>query len=161
MNVGVFHSLAQAYRRELEAYTRYTAAAYSIDKVDFIMLYQKARETALTFKNIRSAWAKSGLYPLNPAIVLQKLPVVIKSRPKTSSEITLTGFNGASVSVAFTSTNFEQVNMLIQRVTDQEADSKVLKKLEKACKSAFANQCILEQSNEGLLTAVSRQNQRA
>ena len=54
LDVEIFHSLASAYRRELEVFTRY-GAGYSIDKYDFIPLYQKAREIALTSKNIQSA----------------------------------------------------------------------------------------------------------
>jgi len=106
LNVGIFHPLASAYRRELEAFTRY-GAGYSIDKRDFISLYQKAREIALTSKNIQSAWVKSGLFPLDPTIVLQKSPAVTKPRPATPSELTITSSDGAFFSVPFTPKNYE------------------------------------------------------
>ena len=160
LDVEIFHSLTSAYRRELEVFTRYDAG-YSIDKRDFISLYQKAREIALTPKNIQSAWAKSGLFPLNSAIVLQKIPAVTESRPVTSPELTITSSDGASFSVPFTPQNYEQVNLLIKSVTDPADYRLVMQKMEKACKSAYAHSCLLQETNKDLLTAARRQHQRA
>ena len=73
LDVGVFGPLAQAYRNELEAMTRF-GLGYAIDKTDFIMMYQKARSTVMTPQVIQYAWAKSGLWPLHPESVLGSLP---------------------------------------------------------------------------------------
>ncbi len=160
LNVGIFHSLTSAYRRELEAFTRY-GAGYSIDKRDFISLYQKAREIALTPKNIQSAWAKSGLFPLDSAVVLQKIPAATKPRPVTPSELTITSSNGAFFSVPFTPENYEQMNLLVKSVTDPADYQLVVQKMKKACKSAYAQSCLLQETNKDLLTAARRQQQRA
>lgn len=44
-----------------------------MDKTDFIRLIQMARKNAATEKNIRHAWQKSGLFPIQPHVVLDKL----------------------------------------------------------------------------------------
>lgn len=49
---------------------------YSIDKILFLQIYQKARQNAISEKNIRSAWSKSGLFPFNPELVIQELSSV-------------------------------------------------------------------------------------
>lgn len=165
MDVGVFHPLAQAYRRQLEAHTRYTGAEYSINKVDFILLYQKAREIALHSNNIRSAWAKSGLFPLNPATVYENLPTVAieESRSITSSGITLTSSVGNSFSLAFTPANTLEVDSLIEQIANQSASKKqiALKQLAKRCKSSFAIEFLLQKTNEELLGAASKQETRS
>ena len=74
LDVGVFHPLSTVYRVELEKHTR-LGVGYSIDKSDFLLLYQKARNRALSTQNIQHAWSKSGLFPFNPAIVLQNFLV--------------------------------------------------------------------------------------
>lgn len=160
LDVGIFRSLASVYRRELEVFTRYDVG-YSIDKRHFIPLYQKAREIALTSKNIQSAWVKSGLFPLDPAIVLQKIPAVTKPRPATPPELTITSSDGAFFSVPFTPENYEQVNLLVKSVTDPVDYQLVMQKIEKACKSAYAHSCLLQETNKDLLTAARQQQQRA
>ncbi len=152
--------MTSVYRRELEIFTRYDVE-YSIDKRHFISLYQKTREIALTSKNIQSAWVKSGLFLLDSAIVLQKIPAVIKSRPATSPELTIISSDEAFFSVLFTSENYEQVNLLIKSVTDPIDYQLVMQKIEKACKSAYAHSCLLQETNKDLLTAARQQQQRA
>ncbi len=160
LDVEIFHSLTSAYRRELETFTRYDVE-YSIDKYDFISLYQKAREIALTSKNIQSAWVKSELFLLNSAIVLQKIFAVIKPRPVTSSELTIISSNEVFFSVLFTPKNHEQVNLLIKSITDSVDYQMIMKKMKKACKVVYAQFCLLQKTNKDLLTAARRQQQRA
>ena len=160
LDVGIFGPVAQAYQNELERLTR-LGIGYYVDKVDFLKMYQKARITAMTPEVIRSAWAKSGLSPLNPERVLEKLPSRNR-RPKTPPEMTLTSSNGASWTVPFTPSNSVQVDILIDRIVEQgDKDAQVSKKLAKACTSAIANYQMLKVTNKGLVEAAEHQRQKS
>ena len=73
LDVGVFLLLATAYQKGVQDITRF-GFAYSIDKVDFLDVYQKARTLAITLANIQKAWNRTGLNPLNCDVVLEQLP---------------------------------------------------------------------------------------
>jgi hypothetical protein len=68
-NVPVFASLKTAYRDEVERLNR--GGIDAIGKEHFVWLYKRARERALTKKNILSGWAATGLFPWNPDRVLR------------------------------------------------------------------------------------------
>ena len=54
LDIGLFAPLATAYKANIRSITR-LGASYSIDKVDFLEQYQKARTSAFTFSNIQKA----------------------------------------------------------------------------------------------------------
>lgn len=70
-NVGVFGPFKTAYR-ELEE-ELYRGGANAVGKQHFTFLYSQARCAAFTSRNIKSGWAKAGLYPFNPDRVLQDI----------------------------------------------------------------------------------------
>jgi hypothetical protein len=59
--VGVFGPLKAAYRAQAEQACR--AGVGTIGEPHFTYLYDRDRKEALTPRNIRSAWLKSGLFP--------------------------------------------------------------------------------------------------
>jgi hypothetical protein len=67
-DVGVFSPLKTAYREQVDLL--YRGGAESVNKAHFTKLYSQARSLAMTSRNIRSGWSKTGLYPFNPAKVL-------------------------------------------------------------------------------------------
>jgi hypothetical protein len=67
----VFGPLKAAYRDEVERL--YRGGANIVGKEHFTSLYSPAREKALTPRNIKSGWGKSGLYPFNPDRVLKDI----------------------------------------------------------------------------------------
>ncbi|KAJ5471897.1 hypothetical protein N7539_008466 [Penicillium diatomitis] len=69
-DVGVFGPLKTAYRTQVEQACR--AGLGTIGKPHFTYLYDRARKEALTPRNIRSAWSKSGLFPFEPSRVLRE-----------------------------------------------------------------------------------------
>ena len=77
-DVGVFGPLKTAYREQVDLL--YRRGATAIGKQDFTRLYSQARDTAFTPRNIRSSWAKAGLFPFNPSKVLCEI-----QRPLISS----------------------------------------------------------------------------
>ena len=54
LDVGLFAPLASAYKKNIHSITR-LSASYVVDKVDFLEQYQKARTSAFTIHNIKSA----------------------------------------------------------------------------------------------------------
>ena len=83
LDVGVFSPFATAYKKGVMKTGRW-GAQYSIDKIDFLKICQKARIESITEENVQSAWRKAGLFPYNPDLVLQELPTVkntLNNRP--------------------------------------------------------------------------------
>ena len=75
--------------------------------------------------------------------------------------MTVTSSNVVSVSVAFTPANADQVNNLMEQLTDNDLNQLLLDKLGKACKSALASSHLLRITNEELLEAARRKHERA
>ena len=71
-DVSVFGPLKAAYRDQIERLERGCVGA--IRKEHLTYLYSRAREEALTSRNIRAGWAKAGLFPFNPDRVLSDIP---------------------------------------------------------------------------------------
>jgi hypothetical protein len=71
-DVGAFGPLKAAYRDQVEVL--YRRGVGTVRKEHFTSLYSPARKSALTSKNIKAAWAGSGLFPFNPDRVLRKTP---------------------------------------------------------------------------------------
>ena len=71
-DIAVFGPLKAAYRNQVERLER--GGVNTIGKEHFTSLYSPARKRALTEKNIRAGWAKSGLFPFNPDRVLRDTP---------------------------------------------------------------------------------------
>jgi DDE superfamily endonuclease len=70
-DVGVFGPLKAAYREQVERL--YRGGSNTVGKQHFTSLYSPAREKALTRRNIKSGWAKAGLYPFSPDKVLRDI----------------------------------------------------------------------------------------
>jgi hypothetical protein len=81
LDVGIFGPLAQYYSDEVDTWSR--AHPYQeISKGDFFPLCQRARRAALSEKNIRAAFAATGIYPFRRAQVMNLVEKVsITSQP--------------------------------------------------------------------------------
>ena len=73
LDVGVFAPLKRALASETDAALRLDTRRMS--RVEWVEMYIRAREKALTSSNIRGGWRGAGLAPLSPITVLDKLPV--------------------------------------------------------------------------------------
>ncbi len=91
LDIGVFGSLKQNYKKLLFEKTRFTT--YNIDKTDFILLIQKARRQGITSQNIKSAWKAIKLKPYNPAVVFQELSVYANNTSDSKMKNTGAGLN--------------------------------------------------------------------
>ncbi len=161
LDVGFFQPLSTAYRKHLDEHTN-LGKGYSIDKTDFLRLIQLARKNAATEKNIKHAWQKSGLFPvdseslIDPQVVLDRLGLKIpepKSRP-TTPPVTV------SDDVPVTPTTAEQVNRIIQQIKAGDHNPMLLDKIGKACITALASNTLLRVTNDDLLKAQQRKEDR-
>jgi hypothetical protein len=66
-DVSVFSPLKTAYREQVEHLER--RGANAVNREHFVLLHRRAREVALTARDIRSGWSKAGLFPFNPSRV--------------------------------------------------------------------------------------------
>lgn len=105
LDVGIFAPLATAYKKGIQERSRFSVI-YSIDKVDFVEVYQAARKTAIIPENVQKAWQATGIHPFNPQVVLSQL---LPSRPQTPSTSTHVLFKTAegSIEVPMTPQNQE------------------------------------------------------
>jgi DDE superfamily endonuclease len=71
-DIGVFGPLKAAYRDHVELL--YRGGVDTVRKEHFTSLYSPARQRAVTSRNIKAAWAASGLFPFNPDRVLRNTP---------------------------------------------------------------------------------------
>jgi hypothetical protein len=81
-DVGVFAPLKTAYRDQVERLNR--GGIDIVGKEHFTSLYDPARTKAFTRRNIKAAWAASGLLPFSPERVLQDMP-----RPPTELTVSI------------------------------------------------------------------------
>jgi len=86
LDCGVFLPLSTQIKLGIQCRCRFNPT-YSIDKCDFLEIYQQARKDAITPENVRGAWEKTGLYPFNPDVVISQLPRPTE-RPSTPLEST-------------------------------------------------------------------------
>ncbi len=131
LDVGVFAPLATAYISHVQRITR-LRASYHIDKVDFLEIYQIARQEAITPINVKRAWAASGLLLFKPDLVLQYFPstqqsqqLSIEIRPTIPPEatVTYTGPDGR-YRLALIPANTLQIQQIMKEVTQAGAPNK-------------------------------------
>lgn len=115
-----------------------------MDKTDFIKLIQMARKNAATEHIITRAWEKSGLFPIQPQIVLNKLGMQAPEPEQFNPpEVTVTSSAGQALTVPFTPRNTKQVNKIVQQIKAGNPDPTLPEKLGKACNTALAATTLL------------------
>ena len=71
-DVGVFGPLKAAYQEQVDRVFR--GGANVVGKQHFTLLYDRARQIAITKRNISSGWSKAGLFPFCSERVLRDMP---------------------------------------------------------------------------------------
>lgn len=95
LDVGVFGPLAARYKQLLGGKSR-PGAGYHIDRIDFLNLYQDAREQILRSSIILSAFEKSGYKLWNPQKVIDDLPCA-KLKPHIERQAAIQDISPPSV----------------------------------------------------------------
>jgi DDE superfamily endonuclease len=86
LDVGLFSPLARAYTKALDTFTHEGLGWVSMTKRMFWKIFEQAWKASFTEKNIKRAFEKTGIWPLQPSITvkqLQKQP----SEPSTPSKL--------------------------------------------------------------------------
>lgn len=126
LDVGCFAPLATYYSQLLEQQTRLSEGQTRMTKRDFFKCFYPAWHQAFTVKNIASSWSKTGLFPFNPALVLDKL------RPRSQREPTPRGpSRGASSSPSAcwdSPSGMRKLRAIINKTVDRKT-KKVIKRL--------------------------------
>lgn len=180
LDVGVFDSLATAYKNLLHETTRF-GAGYAIDKFDFLKLLKVAREKGMTEENIRKAWTKAGLEPYNPQPILheyrdrenpalkmklleRRCSITVVETPPESPTEAITGCQISESSirtVLMTPHNGAQVQKLLEQAMDMPEDAaEIAKKVGKCAVHAFATASLLTGQREQLMTLVSKKKSK-
>ena len=135
-----------------------------MDKNHFLQIIQMARKNAENIHNITSAWERSGLFPGNPQLIIQKLGLEkLKTRPITPPDITLRGSDGKSISLSLrTSVNIKDVDQILEKIKKDENDDDftLIDKLGKACSSAIANLLLAQETNNDLIKIDKRKKDK-
>lgn len=72
LDVGVFSAFKRAHGSETDAVSR--LSTQRIKRPEWLQMFMRSREKALTSSNIRAGWRGTGLMPFNPSRVLDLLP---------------------------------------------------------------------------------------
>lgn len=72
LDIGIFSPMGTSYRKKLEDFLRDYGPNWAMHKGDFYPMYHKARATAMSERNILSAWRASGMIPFNRQRVLSQ-----------------------------------------------------------------------------------------
>jgi hypothetical protein len=85
LDVSLFAPLAVRYSQQLERYNQQSLGISRVSKRDFFRLFEPAFEQAFTADNIHSAFAKTGIHPLDSLAVLSDIRSAGSSRPATAT----------------------------------------------------------------------------
>lgn len=157
-DVSVFGPLKAAYRDQVERLERGGVGA--VGKEHFTYLYHPARERALTLRNIRSGWAKAGLFPFNPARVIKDLPDSLAEL--SAAEVAQDSCSHHDVpQTPVTPLSTEAVSALHNLIkkdahsldaANQQRLQRRLEKLTNATQLSFAERSLLQEQNRFLTT---------
>lgn len=154
LDIAVFSPLKTAFREQVDQL--YRNGAETVNKAHFTLLYSRARQIAITSRNIRSGWSKAGLYPFNPAKVLDSMQV---TPAETNDEIAAALVRAPlqpllSPTSLRTPTNAMSLMALQQRLEERPKAAAGIdpyfQKVLKAAERAFADVGLLKDENQGL-----------
>ncbi len=82
LDVSLFSPLSSAYNNQINGLMNDGQGYVSMSKREFWPMFRASWETAFTVKNIQSGFAKTGIWPQNPRVVLDKI-----ERPKPQAPL--------------------------------------------------------------------------
>jgi hypothetical protein len=151
--VSVFAPLAVYYSQELDNWIHATQGLCKINKAQFYKLFKPAFDKAFTNENITLGFSQTGLYPLNPAIILDQLPtqpILTSSRPSSK---------GSGTQSSISLSDWRKINQVVK-----EALGDVLghqgRRILKHCHQLQAENALLKAEIEGLQEAVRIEKKR-
>ena len=151
LDVGIFSPLSTAYSNQIDRLIQSSQGFSRVTKRNFWYLFRSAWKTALTFENIRSAFAATAIHPLGPKKILnqiKKTPSLISSdndkKSKNKTPTSVRGVRRAVKTIRSETTDINEGLDLIIRATE---------------KLVIKNN-ILEHENKGLRNALIDEKKR-
>lgn len=95
LDVSLFNPLANYYSQNLDNWLRTSHGICSMSKRHFWGLFKPAFDAAFSADNIASGWRKTGLYPLDPEVILSQVRVS-EPRPTSSAASSCSAFSSSS-----------------------------------------------------------------
>lgn len=167
LDVSFFFPLANSYWRKLSQKFRLTKAV-AVSKQDFITFYQEVWDQVAKESTIWHAWEKTGLFPLNAELILDKIrkknikKTKEKVWPVTPPRVFYVSAIGAIVSALFqTPGDIIRVNSIIKRTKLGIYLDLELEKLSHVASQVFAQNTTLEITNEALLEKDEKMKKQA
>jgi hypothetical protein len=155
-DVGVFSPLKTAYCEQVDRL--YRGGAETVNKAHFTMLYSRARDAAMTSRNIRSGWSKAGLSPFNPRKVLDDMQETLDNpTPAVAAATREVPFQQSLSSPTSLKTPTDMVSFAaLQRKLEEQplcasAPHPYVQKLLNAAERTFAECELLKVRNENLM----------
>ncbi|KAK0247512.1 hypothetical protein LTS16_026050 [Friedmanniomyces endolithicus] len=126
----------------------------------------RARERALTPRNIRAGWAKAGLYPFNPARVLVDLPeqpadslvqaAVLQQGSRSRNDVPHTPVTPISAEAVSALHDLIRKDALALDAASQQRLQRRLEKLTNATQLSFAERTLLQEQDQ-FLTSINNE----
>ena len=158
LDVGCFSPLKAAYGREVAELAR--QGVFHVDKLDFLWIYSRIRESVLSDQNIKAGFLATGLIPNDPERVLTCLTVVrTPSPPQTAA-------GESALWTAETPHTTEQLQYQARLIRDllrrqsQSPTSRAISQLVKGCQLAMNSATILAEENQKLRASSQRQRRK-
>jgi hypothetical protein len=158
LDVGCFSPLNRAYGCEVAELAR--QGVFHIDKLDFLWIYQRIRESVLSDQNIKAGFLATGLIPYSPERVLSSLTVVRTPSPPGT---TVDGSASWTAETPRTTDQLQQQARLVRdllRRQSQSPTSLAISQLVKGCQLAMQSATILAEENMKLRVSSQRQRQK-
>ena len=143
LDVVLFQQLSTAYSNELNAFQNKGLGQISMKKRHFLPLFRSAWQTAFTEENIQRAFEKPGIWPYNPALVLQVI-----TRPITPPQV-----SKSTLRVLKTPRSSKSIRHFQADYRKNPTRAK-LEKLFKANEELAAQAALDQHTKEGLLDAL-------
>ncbi len=143
--------MATYYKSELEAMLS-GKFGFIIDKLKFIHIFCKARSKTISESNVLSSWKAAGLFPYCPEAILQKVNRRNR-RPSTPKEgsVTITAFNGASVTIAMSPDKTKVINDCVARYKKDPTNREVMLTCITIAAQAIADAHVYKRTNDTLI----------
>jgi hypothetical protein len=152
LDVGCFAPLATYYSQLLERQTRLSEGQTRMTKRDFFRCFYPAWQKAFTAETVNSSWCKTGLFPFNPGLVLDKL------RPRSQKEPTPRGSSSSSSACWESPSGMRKLRAIINKTVDQKT-KKMMKRLSNDLQASKA-EATLERLGRQKATEALRHEQK-
>ena len=147
LDIGLFGPLSKAYSKELNRLIHISQGMVSMSKRFFWPLFNTAWKSAFTPVNIASAFAATGVWRLNPGIILDKMKsnsTPLREAPKTlKTPLTSRG-----------------IRSLQKRLKQNPKDNKILTQLFSASERLAALNSVMSHEIDGLITAIHMEKKK-